>query len=332
MAFDWTAYSPANKPSTRMMNNIAKDKINNKIMICLGCRNFTDTPSYTQDTWTFDGNDWTQENPAHLPTKRTYHPYTWDGKNNNIVLFGGMNSSYAALQDTWTWNGIDWSNPNPVTKPGVRHSAAIAYDPVNEYILLYGGLNGSTYLGDTFKWDGTNWTDLNPPANAGLRAQSMMCYSPANGGVIMYGGVNASGSVKTTYKWTGTTWVNLAPAHQPVQNYAGIEYCLSADLVIAHGGGAVQQTSSWDGTDWTTFNTAHGTDAATSALCEGVELGSIVAFNGAGSGVFYADIFKGYEDTWVPPVPAYPIMNNEISLLGNGAPGDSPFHHMVKLN
>lgn len=331
MPFDWTLLSPANKPSTRDMQWITKDKARNKIVLCLGARAFTDASSYTQDTWTYDGNDWTQYGGSS-PGKRTYHPYIYDEVNQNVVLFGGMNSSYAALQDTWLWDGSSWSNPNPAHKPGVRHSASMAWDAANGYVLLYGGITGSTYYDETWKWDGNDWTNLNPPAKPGYRGQAALTYDPIIGAVILFGGTNASGQQTTTWKWDGSTWTNLNPAHHPA-NFDSMYYCLSHGKVVLHRGGDVGTFWSWDGSDWSgPLTTDNGTHAGTQAICEGLTLGSVIMWMGQGVGSWWNDIYEGYDSDWVPPVPAYPIMNNEISLLGNGAPGDSPFHHMVKLN
>ncbi|NTV62184.1 MAG: hypothetical protein HGA65_01435 [Oscillochloris sp.] len=46
---------------------------------------------YLNDTWTWDGNSWTQLNPANSPTARSRHSMAYAATEQRIILFGGMN-------------------------------------------------------------------------------------------------------------------------------------------------------------------------------------------------------------------------------------------------
>jgi hypothetical protein len=64
------------------------------------------------DTWSWDGNKWTAQNPAHAPGGRRGASMTYDSAHGVDVLFGGGSGQLAAYKeynDVWTWNGSDWN-------------------------------------------------------------------------------------------------------------------------------------------------------------------------------------------------------------------------------
>jgi hypothetical protein len=60
------------------------------------------------DTWTWDGHDWTQMTPITIPPARDEEGIAYNNTRHLIVMFGGRQGSLF-LGDTWTWNGIDWT-------------------------------------------------------------------------------------------------------------------------------------------------------------------------------------------------------------------------------
>jgi hypothetical protein len=65
------------------------------------------------DTWTWNGSDWTQQHPAASPSARWHAPMAYDGATGTAVLFGGAAINPDALNDTWTWNGSTWAQQTP---------------------------------------------------------------------------------------------------------------------------------------------------------------------------------------------------------------------------
>src|SRR2546422_8529348 len=67
------------------------------------------------DTWTWDGIDWTQRTPAHMPSPRFGPGATYDARTRQVVLFGGATGGcgYVCFADTWTLNGTSWRIPFP---------------------------------------------------------------------------------------------------------------------------------------------------------------------------------------------------------------------------
>ncbi len=63
------------------------------------------------DTWTWDGQAWTAQNPSIAPPARAGEVFAYDPLHHQVVLFGGQNgqaTSWSALDDTWLWDGAAW--------------------------------------------------------------------------------------------------------------------------------------------------------------------------------------------------------------------------------
>jgi len=66
------------------------------------------------DTWTWDGTQWTQQQPRHSPPQRSstgpMPSMAYDAARGEVVVFGGLPvmGPNVPLDDTWTWNGRDW--------------------------------------------------------------------------------------------------------------------------------------------------------------------------------------------------------------------------------
>jgi hypothetical protein len=66
------------------------------------------------DTWTWDGDRWTQQYPLHSPSARSstgpMPGLAYDAARGEVVVFGGVDyATGALLNDTWAWNGRDWT-------------------------------------------------------------------------------------------------------------------------------------------------------------------------------------------------------------------------------
>ena len=70
--------------------------------------------SNRNDTWTYDGTDWTQQTTTHSPSARERASMAFDPATGKIVLFGGGRS------DTWSYDGTDWTQQ---TTPTARRRA-----------------------------------------------------------------------------------------------------------------------------------------------------------------------------------------------------------------
>jgi hypothetical protein len=157
------------------------------------------------DTWTWNGTDWTRLHPAHSPSPRHSLGMAYDAAAGTLVLFGGRfaNQFY---DDTWTWDGTDWTQASTPRAPSPRSDFAMAYDAADGRIVLFGG----DLFGETWTWNGSGWKLLHPAHSPAYRITNGMAYDPADGQVVMYGG-EANDLFGDTWTWDGSDWtIHLA--------------------------------------------------------------------------------------------------------------------------
>jgi hypothetical protein len=65
-------------------------------------------PQLFDDTWVWNGTDWTMQNPADRPSARERSGMAYDPVSRVLVLFGGDGVG-GNLGDTWTWDGANWT-------------------------------------------------------------------------------------------------------------------------------------------------------------------------------------------------------------------------------
>jgi hypothetical protein len=65
------------------------------------------------DTWVWDGANWTEKSPQTSPRARVYPVMAFDSAHGQVVMFGGQESGYLPngkwilLNDTWIWDGTN---------------------------------------------------------------------------------------------------------------------------------------------------------------------------------------------------------------------------------
>jgi hypothetical protein len=177
--------------------------LNGKVLLFGGCESCGGSYGLMGDTWEWDGQSWTELQPAQSPPARfAAVAGTVAGK---IVLFGGESSGASTFDDTWEWDGTSWSMASPSASPSARAFASAAV--ANGVLLMFGGAADQTLdpLGDTWQWDGTNWTELTPASSPSARAYAQM--GSLRGTPVLFGGADRQGNVLgDTWTWTGTTW------------------------------------------------------------------------------------------------------------------------------
>lgn len=60
-------------------------------------------------TWAWKDGVWTQRFPSVAPTSRFLMDIEFDAAREEIVVFGGQDTSGVVLDDTWLWNGSNWA-------------------------------------------------------------------------------------------------------------------------------------------------------------------------------------------------------------------------------
>jgi hypothetical protein len=315
---DWTQQFPTHTPSIRYPGGLVLDESRNRVVLWGGGK--VSTTDYLQDTWEWDGTDWTDMSPASPPSKRNSPGFAYDTARGHSILFGGINASLTTLSDTWKWDGSNWTQLTPTHHPSARAIGFMAYDAANSKIVLFGGFDGS-FLFDTWTWNGTDWHQESPTHSPALRGDTTsMCFDYTNNNIVMWGGVNSSGTdVQETWVWDGTDWTHISTAHAPSsRNLFSMADSSNCGFVVGVGGretgslAFMDETWEWDGTDWTQLTPTNNPTVGAGKSCRDVVTGRILYFIGQDSSTFFSE-------TWTfsctPISTNYPVMNNEISLV-----------------
>jgi hypothetical protein len=226
----------------------------------------------------------------------------------DLVLFGGLDSTGQALGDTWMWNGHAWTEVQPLHHPPARYDAAIAYDPLHNDDVLFGGLNSSGQaLGDTWVWNGSDWAE-----------QMGQSPSPRFG---------ASASASPSF-------------HVPtVGQQAGTD----ASTIGQQAGTDASTVGQQAGTDASTIGQQAGTDASTDGSANdepATTLADVIVFGGQSASGPLNDTWAWTGSSWVelspensPPARAWAMMAASLNPSGKddhaayhdapGASGDS---------
>jgi uncharacterized repeat protein (TIGR02543 family) len=173
---DWTQQAPAVSPSNRASASMVYDPVHQRVLLFGGVYDPPGTEDFhpVADTWTWDGINWTQQNPATSPSARSSYAMAYDAARQEVVLYGGENKG--SFFDTWTWDGSTWTQKAPVSVPDLG-VGGMAYDPLNQQIVLASDSDSPR----TWLWDGTNWVS-NP--YFAFPASRNLAYDAARGQIV----------------------------------------------------------------------------------------------------------------------------------------------------
>jgi hypothetical protein len=136
---------------------MAYDSAHGQVML------FSGTQNGNNDTWLWDGSNWTQQSPQASPQPRGYYAMAYDSAHRQVVLFGGDDVSEIALSDTWTWEGGALSAMTPVIGSVVSASSYGGFPSVaaESFVEIY----GSNLALDTRGWTKADFTGNQAPTS-----------------------------------------------------------------------------------------------------------------------------------------------------------------------
>ena len=192
----WTGQAPATTPLSRTDAVLVGDGEHDAVLVG-GWHQAADGSRPIQDTWTWNGTDWTRAQGAPLPTFGPAAAMYGDG---DVVLFGGR-SWYDGSRhpDTWVWDGERWDLRDPAHSPPARSSASAAVDAHGD-VVMYGGDGASGPLTDTWVWDGTDWTERTTAHSPGATRGAAFALS-GSGRDLLIDPIS-----ETAWSWDGTDW------------------------------------------------------------------------------------------------------------------------------
>ena len=202
----WTQLAPTTSPSSRSEHALTPTLQPGGGLLLFGGADGPAPGDVLNDTWVWDGTDWSPQSPLTSPPPRRGHALATDPKTGLVILFGGIDANGQALGDTWIWDGSDWS-PQTLPGPLARGDHSLVSDPVGGGLLLFGGSNGAQRLGDTWNWKDGIWVERSPVVRPGPRAQHSAAPYGAGCGVLLYGGIDAAGVTRDdAWIWDGNDW------------------------------------------------------------------------------------------------------------------------------
>ena len=257
---NWAQKSPPIFPPARMGHAMAYDSVHHQVVL-FGGISAGNNPTDLNDTWVWDGANWTQKFPKTSPPARQLHAMAYDSSHGQLVLFGGILNlkSGPVLGDTWVWDGANWTQKAPQASPPAQYAYALAYDSARGQVLLSG--TGYTAANITWVWEGSNWIQKTPITSPSARTRFAMAYDSAHGQVVLCGGEVADmyrGQTLygDTWTWDGGSIAAL-PTIQSVIGagaFGGSSAAAPGSWVEIYGTNLASTTRSWAGADFSGNN------------------------------------------------------------------------------
>jgi len=302
----WTEIIPAtpDKPSERVWYMTGYDRIRQK-MVLFGGENFEIDWEFYDDTWEFDGSQWTQNLPDVSPPKRARSGFCYVPPWECFIMYGGMsrneNGDWVIYDETWKYNDGAWEQLFPDNTPGARYSCGMTFDAHLGTILMYGGSDGD-YLGDLWSFDGTDWTLISETVPFGRKKDPLMAYDEARQITVLTQGWYGMSNNNNTWEYNGTNWSQINTPHRvlPLRRLSAFCYDHVRKKCILFGGSSLSpsayfnDTWEYDGIDWRKIKPG-GTPAPKrtyARLCYMEDQRACILFGGKSPGSNY------YNDTW----------------------------------
>jgi hypothetical protein len=240
------------------------------------------------DTWTFQGQRWTERDPSTRPGPLAGAQMAYDEVTHGCLLV--WSGSRAGLATTWQWDGTTWSRLPNVPFGTDESFQALASDPTTGHALLVSTVITANDLQvHTWTWDGREWALRHPPQPLPAPEGTVTLASiGATAGDRLGRGILAlvpiaQGNTET-WVWDGATWspramgatppyipFNATMAEDPATESVTL---IGVDDPVNGGNGS---TWLWNGQTWSQSGVAPLIgDGATAAMSDDVTGHAIV--------------------------------------------------------
>jgi hypothetical protein len=217
---EWTRLRPAASPRAGGSMAAAYDPSRQMVVVFGGATESTSQPAKVgsrvsvDETWTWDGVNWSRLEPVHRPPGAQESSMAWDPAANQLVLIDRPLSGAEVVPSTWVWDGVDWilrssSTPQPggAMYTDSLRNMAMALDATGSYGLSGGGwvrmsdvktdrglakamsfgLDECTDDSNTRVLDDAGWRTVSTKTKPHRRAWSLLAYDSTIGGLVMFG-------------------------------------------------------------------------------------------------------------------------------------------------
>ena len=194
---NWTQLNPVTIPTVRRDFGMVYDKARRKVVMFGGFQG-QGLGVPLNDTWEWDGTDWTRVTTTTSPSARGGFVMAYDIVRQRTTLFSG----YPITADTWNYDGKDWALQTSAATPTGRSGHAMVYDFLRSRLVMAGGYD-SAFTNDTWEFSTTAPGAINPIGSG--------CAGTA--------GIPALSTTDSALPWVGTTLpleVAAVPAAAPL--------------------------------------------------------------------------------------------------------------------
>lgn len=241
----WTKQTPTTSFTPRLRHAVAFDFSRGKLVL-FGGSTGTNT-GHLNDTWEWDGTNWSQASPLTSPSPRNDHAMVYDEARGKVLLFGGHDTAQV-FGETWQWDGSNWTQLTPLTVPTVRRDFTMVFDRLRQKVVMFGGFQGQGLgvpLNDTWEWDGTDWTRITTATSPSARGGHVMAYDVARQRTTIFSGYPITSD---TWDYDGSTWTlhptTVTPSGR--SGHAMVYDQLRGKLVLAGGYDTAFEADTWE--------------------------------------------------------------------------------------
>jgi len=241
----WTERHPAHTPPPRRNAAMAYDA-GRKVVVMYGGL-IPDQAEGTEgdDTWTWDGTDWTPVGSARGgpgPREGARMVDTPDG----VLLFGGRISNIKYYGDVWSFDGARWKlvATNSPTGPPGRASAEVAWDSGHGILLVFGGVGRNVDggpgaqgvpLADTWVLTPVDWVAAIPTGPPSI-AFGDAVWDESTNRVLMLFGISCPRPSNDSWAWEGNVrWSEVGPVAVPARWGAAMAAGAGGSLLVFGG-------------------------------------------------------------------------------------------------
>jgi hypothetical protein len=344
----WATSTASPAPSNRFAPSLVYDPVHKQTVLFGGESEVVGSAGYVNDTWVWQGGQWTQLQPAHSPPVRGFASSVYDPTSQRVMVFGGDGDQIPSgnvFDDQWAWDGSDWTE-TLWDRPAGRVESRLVYDAATRTYVLFGGVTqdqsflNTTYVNDTWTFDGSHWRLQDPPHTPPPAVGPAMAYDPTIGRVVLLVTcISCADTTEQTWTWDGQDWTELSlPTAPPATSSAQLAYDPANGTLVLFGG---QQTcngcdispDTWvfDGTTWTDATPAVGpTGRITGAFAYDASSQRMILFGGRenihGTDPHFADTWAWDGATWTqlsPPIS--PVQREATAAAARSGAGPLVF-------
>ena len=242
-------------PHVRERNSLGYDERNHEMVLFGGMSDlYPEGEIWFNDTWTWNGSEWSLTQPNHRPTARISARMAYHVGMGKLIMLGGSTESSMTM-DMWLWDGEDWELIIPDNCPETRVLFSLAYDSSRDVLVLFGGETGYEIFNDIWEFDGHTWIERNPNGDSPpSRFRGAVAYDVNRNKIVLYGGYEEYDYFVDTWEWDGFSWEQKHPAcYPPNRGHYNMIYDLNRKRINLFGGNNSNQLPDlweWDGLNW----------------------------------------------------------------------------------